>query len=57
MVTENRSNLSEKQIEGPEICLKCNDSRFGSETVAPNPCWYADLYVFNREKNALQAIK
>ena len=38
MVTESQSNLSEKQIKDPKICLKCNDSRFGSKTVAPNPC-------------------
>ena len=51
-------------IEGLEICLKCNNSRFGSQnllqlngtaTGAPNSCSYADLAVFNIDKNVLQA--
>ena len=51
-------------IKGLEICLKCNNSRFGSQnllqlngtaTGAPNSCSYADLAVFNIDKNVLQA--
>ena len=51
-------------IAGLEICLKCNNSRFGSQnllqlnepaTGAPNSCSYADLDVFNIDKNVLQA--
>ena len=51
-------------IEGLEICFKCNNSRFGSQnllqlkgtaTGAPNSCFYADLAVFNIDKNVLQA--
>ena len=52
------------RIEGLEICLKCNNSRFGSQnllqlngtaTGAPNSCSYADLAVFDIDKNVLQA--
>ena len=51
-------------IEGLEICFKCNNSRFGSQNLlqlngtaigAPNSCFYADLAVFNIDKNVLQA--
>ena len=51
-------------IEGLEICLKCNNSRFGSQnllqlngtaTGAPNSCSYADLAVFDIDKIVLQA--
>ena len=51
-------------IEGLEICLKCNNSRFGSQnllqlngtaTGAPNSCSYADLAVFDIDKSVLQA--
>ena len=46
-----------------EICLKCNNSKFGSQnlqlngtaTGAPNSCSYVDLAVFNIDKNVLQA--
>ena len=50
--------------ESLEICLKCNYSRFpsqnllelnGTATGAPNSCSYADLAVFNIDKNVLQA--
>ena len=51
-------------IEGLEICLKCNNSRSGSQnllqlngtaTGAPNSCSYADLAVFDIDKSVLQA--
>ena len=51
-------------IEDLEICLKCNNSRFGLEnffqlngaaTGAPNSFSYVDLVVFNIDKNVLQA--
>ena len=51
-------------IEGLEVYLKCNNSRFGSQnplqlngaaTGAPKSCSYADLAVFNIDKNVLQA--
>ena len=51
-------------IEGLEICLKCNNPRFGSQnllqlngtaTGAPNSCSYADLAVFDIDKSVLQA--
>ena len=51
-------------IEGLEICLKCNNSRLysqnflqtnGTPTGAPNSCSYADLAVFNIDKNVLQS--
>ena len=47
-------------IEGLEICLKCNNSRFGTQnllqlngtaTGAPNSRSYADLAVFDIDKN------
>ena len=50
--------------EGLEICLKCNNSRFGSQnlfqlngtaTGAPNSCSYADLAAFDIDKSVLQA--
>ena len=50
-------------IEGLESCLKCNNSRFGSQnllhlngtaTDALNSCSYADLAVFNIDNNVLQ---
>ena len=60
----NKSPSTDCIIEGLEICLKCNNSRFGSinllqlngtATGAPNSCLYADLAVFNIDKNLLQA--
>ena len=51
-------------IEGLEIYLKCNNSTFslqnllqlnGTVTGAPNTCSYADLALFNVDKNVLQA--
>ena len=51
-------------IERIEICLKCNNSRFGSQnllqlnrtaTGATNSCSYADLAVFDVDNSALQA--
>ena len=51
-------------IEGLEICLKCSNSRFGSQnllqlngkaTDAPNSCSYADSAVFDIDKSVLQA--
>ena len=51
-------------MEGLEICLKCNNSRFGSQnllqlngtaTVVPKSCSYADLAVFDIDKSVLQA--
>ena len=51
-------------IEVLETCLKCSNSRFGSQnllqlngtaTAAPNSCSYADLAVFNIDKSVLQA--
>ena len=51
-------------IEGLGICLKCNNSRFGSQnlfqlngraTGAPNSCSYADLANFDIDKSGLQA--
>ena len=51
-------------IEGLGVCLKYNNSRFGSKnllqlngttTGALNSCWYADLAVFDIDKNVLQA--
>ena len=50
--------------EGLGICLKCNNSTFHSQnllqlngiaTDVPNSCSYADLAVFNMDKNILQA--
>ena len=50
--------------EGLEICLKCNNFRFGSQnllqlngtaTGVPNSCSYADLVVFDIDKSVLQA--
>ena len=64
---ETRANMSPSTdciLEGLEICLKCNNSRFSSQnllqlngtaTGAPNSCSYADLVVFNIDKNVLQA--
>ena len=60
----NKSPSTDCITEGLEICLKCNNSRFGSQnllqlngtaTGAPNSCSYADLAVFNIDKNVLQA--
>ena len=51
-------------IAGLEICLKYNNSRFGSQnllqlngtvTGAPNSCLYADLAIFDIDKSVLQA--
>ena len=51
-------------IESIEICLKCNNSRFGSQnllqlnrtaTGATNSCSYADLAVFDVDNTVLQA--
>ena len=50
-------------IEGLEICLNCNNSRFGSQnllqlngaaTGVPNSCSYADLAAFDIDKRVLQ---
>ena len=60
----NKSPSTDCIIEGLEICLKCNNSKFGSQnllhlngtaTGAPNSCSYADLAVFDIDKNVLQA--
>ena len=60
----NKSPSTDGVIEGLEICLKSNNSRFGSQnllqlngaaTGAPNSCSYADLAVLNIDKKALQA--
>ena len=49
--------------EGLEICLKCNNFRFGSQnllqlngtaTVAPNSCSYADLAAFDIDKSVMR---
>ena len=57
----NKSPSTDCIIEGLEICLKCNNSRLGSQnllqlngiaTGAPNSCSFA---VFNIDKNVLQA--
>ena len=51
-------------IAGLGICLKCNNSRFGSQnllqlngtvTGASNSCLYVDLAVFDIDKSVLQA--
>ena len=51
-------------IEGIQICLKCSNSRFGSQNLlqlkrtasgAPNSYSYADLAVFDIDMNVLQA--
>ena len=61
---ENKSPSTDCIIEGLEICLRCNNSKFGSQnllqlngtaTGAPNSCSYADLAVFDIDKNVLQA--
>ena len=53
-------------IEDLEICLKCNNSRFGSQnnlqlngtaTGAPNSCSDANLAVFDIDESVLQAKK
>ena len=50
-------------IAGLEICLKYNNSRFGSQnllqlngtvTGAPNSCSYVDLAIFDIDKSVLQ---
>ena len=60
----NKSPSTDCITEGLEICLKCNNCRFGSQnllqlngtaTGAPNSCSYADLFIFNIDKNVLQA--
>ena len=60
----NKLPLTDCIIEGLEIYLKCNNSRFGLQnllqlngisTGAPNSCSYADLTVFDIDKNVLQA--
>ena len=60
----NKSPLTDYIREGLETCLKCNNSRFGSQnllqlngtaTDATNSCSYVDLAVFNIDKNILQA--
>ena len=60
----NKSPSTDCIIEGLEICLKCNNSRFdsqnllqlnGTATGAPNSCSYVELAVFNIDKNVLQA--
>ena len=62
--TANKSPSTDCKIEGLEICLKCTNSRFGSQnslqlngtaTGVPNFCSYADSVVFNIDKNVLQA--
>ena len=58
----NKSPSTDCIIEGLEICLKCNNSRFLLQlnitaTGAPKSCSYADLAVFNIDKNVLQAKK
>ena len=59
-----RSPSTDCIIEGLDICLKCNNSRFGSQNLlqlngtaagAPNSCWYADLAVLDIDMNVLQA--
>ena len=59
----NKTPLSDCIIEGLEICLKCNNSRFSSKnllqlnrtaTYTPNSCSNADFAVFNIDKNVLQ---
>ena len=51
-------------VEGLEICLKRSNTRFGSQSLQEigvpqqvylNSCSYADLAVFDIEKNVLQA--
>ena len=51
-------------IEALDICLKCNNSRSGSQnllqlngtaTGAPNSCSYADLAALDINMNVLQA--
>ena len=60
----NKSPSTDCIIEGLEICLKCNNSKFGSQnllqlngtaTGAPNSCSYSSLAVFDIDKNVLQA--
>ena len=60
----NKSTSTDCMIEGLEIYLKCNNSTFslqnlrqlnGTVTGVPNTCSYADLAVFNIDKNVLQA--
>ena len=60
----NKSPSTDCMIEGLEIYLKCNNSTFslqnlrqlnGTVTGVPNTCSYADLAVFNIDKNVLQA--
>ena len=59
-----KTTSTDSIIEGLKICLKCNNFKFGSQillqlngtaTGAPNSCSYADLAVFNIDKNASQA--
>ena len=61
-----RSSSTDCIIEGLEICLKCNNSRFGSQNLfqlngtaigAPNSCSYACLVNFDIDKSVLQAKK
>ena len=56
----NKSPSTDSIIEGLEICLKYNNIRFGSQnlvqlngivTGAPNSRLYADLAVFDIDKN------
>ena len=63
-IRANKSPSTDCIIEGLEICLRCSNSRFGSQnllqlngttTGAPNSCSYADLAVFDVDKNVLQA--
>ena len=58
-----KSPSTDSIIEGLEIRLKCNNSRFGSQnllqlngtvTGAPNSCSYADLAIFDIDKSVLQ---
>ena len=59
----NKSPSTDSIIEDLEICLKCNNSKFGSQnllqlngtaTGTPNSCSYADLAVSNIDKNIFQ---
>ena len=61
----NKTPLTDCIIEGLEICLKCNNSRFSSKNLlqlngtatytTPNSCSNADFAVFNIDKTVLQA--
>ena len=60
----NKTALTDCILVVLEICLKCKSSTFGPQNIlqlngtttsTQNSCLYADLAVFNIDKNILQA--